>query len=291
MRMSLRRMRRCREWVDITVAILCRVWYYSGYVDNRNDRNNNPSNVYQVELCNMEKQFEKWKEWLKHIRDDVEMLSEHQKIFSDIKQIVSNNQHLKNHRKNPFVRFLWNIYFGNTTITIRRQVKRNQDNSLVQLLFEIKNAPQLLTRQHFLDLFCSTERVEADIVFSQEFSGLDKDHINPEGVQNDLHRLKTLSKKVEDVADKRVAHHDLQPQKSDPDLKEVNECIDYLVELTKKYWFLFNGERIEEELLSLPDAWQEIFREPWIPTDNLSSIDPTAWWNAEGDKEWDEWSP
>ena len=238
----------------------------------------------------MEMKIEKWKKWLIQIRDDVEMLSEHQRIFSDLRDIVSNNKHLKNHKMNPFVRFLWNIYFGNSAITIRRQIKRHQDNSFVQLLYEIKNDPQLLARKHFLDLFSPTERAEADIVFSQEFSGLDKDHINPEEVENDLYRLQTLGKKVEDVADKRVANHDMQPPKSEPKLKEVNECIDYLVELTIKYWFLFMGEKIDKDLTSFPDDWQEIFRQPWILPNNRPSVDPTEWWNTEGDKEWDEWS-
>ncbi len=239
----------------------------------------------------MEKKIEKWKKWLKHIRDDVEMLSEHQKIFSDIREIVSDNQYLKDQKENPFVRFLWNTYVGNTAITLRRQIKRHQDNSLVQLLYEIRNDPQLLSRKHFVALFSSTERAVADTVFSQEFSGLDKDHINPEGVENDLYKIKTLGKKVEDVADKRVDHYDVQPPKNEPNLRDVDECIGYLVELTRKYWFLFTGERLQSDLLSLSDDWQEIFREPWIPTDDMSSIDPTEWWNTEGDKEWDEWSP
>ncbi len=236
----------------------------------------------------MEQRFENWNMWLHQIRNDVAMLAEHQEILSDLRKIVNNNINLQKHKNNPFVNFIWDSYVGNTIITIRRQLKKNDDNSLVKLLYEMKDTPQLLSRIRFVNLFSSAKRVEANIIFSQEFSGIDEDYIDPGRVEQDLYHLKVISNKVEGVADKCIAHHDMLPPKSEPDLKEVNECIDYLVKLTKKYWFLFMGVKIEEDLMYLPDDWQEIFREPWMPTDNMSSIDPTGWWNAEGDKEWDE---
>jgi archaellum component FlaC len=239
----------------------------------------------------MKQRFEKWNKWLNQIRDDVEMLVEHQKIFSDLREVVTNNLNLQKEKNNPFVNFIWDSYVGNTLITIRRQLKKNNDNSLVKLLHEIKDTPQLLSRIRFVNLFSSAKHVEANIIFSQEFSRIDEDHIDPGRVEHDIYNLKVISKKVEDVADKRIAHHDMLPPKSEPDLKEVNECIDYLVELLKKYWFLFTGERITGDLQPSLDDWQEIFRMPWILPDNMSSVDPTEWWNTEGDKEWDKWSP
>lgn len=29
----------------------------------------------------------------------------------------------------------------------------------------------------------------------------------------------------------------------------------------------------------------------WLLASYFSTLDPTEWWNTEGDKEWDEWSP
>ncbi len=239
----------------------------------------------------MENRIEKWNKWMKYIRQDAEMLSEHQKIFSDLRGIVSNNINLQKEKRNPFVNFIWDSYVGNTLITIRRQLKRNQNNSLVQLLCEIIDTPELLSREGFVDLFPVAQQVEADIIFSQKFSRIDEGHIDHEEVEKDLNILRTIGKRIEEVADKRMAHYDMKPPKRYPNLKEVNECIDYLVELTKKYWLLFTGEKLEVDFTPLPDDWQEIFREPWILSEKSSTLDPTDWWNTEGDKEWDEWSP
>ena len=224
----------------------------------------------------MNRRFEKWDEWLSIIRDDVEMLVEHRKIFRGLMEIVKNNPTLQIQRDNPFARFIGNTYKAFIATTVRRQLKRNQDNSFVGLLCEIKDTPHLLSRERFVDLFPQLERKEAYLVFTQKFSGTDKDYIDLVGIEQDLKTLKVLGEKLEDFTDKRIAHHDQQPPKSIPMFKEVDACIDYLVELTKKYWFLFKGEEIEGDLVPVLDDWQEIFREPWILPDDTLSVDPTG---------------
>ena len=191
----------------------------------------------------MNQRFEKWNEWLNVIRDDVEMLVEHRKIFRDLMEIVKNNPNLQIQKGNPFVRFIGNTYKAFTATTVRRQLKQNQDNSLVQLLCEIKDTPHLLSRKRFVDLFPQSKRKEADFVFTQEFSGTSQDCINLVRVDQDLKTLKASGKKLEDFTDKRIAHHDWQPPKSIPMFKEVDDCIDCLVKLTKRYWFLFKGKK------------------------------------------------
>ena len=223
----------------------------------------------------MNQRFEKWDEWLNVIRDDVEMLVEHRKIFWDLMEIVKNNPNLQIQKGNPFVRFIGDTYKAFTATTVRRQLKQNQDNSFVQLLCEIKDTPHLLSRKRFVDLFPQSKHEEADFVFTQEFSGTGQDYINLVGVEQDLKTLKTLGEKLEDFTDRRIAHHDRQPPKNIPMFKEVNACIDCFVELTKKYWFLFRGEKIKDDLVPVLDDWQEIFREPWILPDNRLSIDTT----------------
>ena len=53
-----------------------------------------------------------------------------------------------------------------------------------------------------------------------------------------------------------------------PSFGELDTCIDFLAELTEKYWLLFKGEDLID-LLVMPivDNWEEIFRQPWIPPD------------------------
>ena len=233
----------------------------------------------------MNRRFEKWNEWLNIIRDDVEMIVEHRKIFRDLMEIVKNNPNLQIQKYNPFVRFIGNTYKAFTATTIRRQLKQNQDNSFVQLLCEIKDTPHLLSRERFVNLFPQSERKKADFVFTEKFSEMGKDYIDLVCVAQDLKTLKARGEKLEDFTDKRIAHHDRQPPKSFPMFKEVDACIDYLVDLTKKYWFLFKGEEIEGDLEPVLGDWQEIFRKPWILPDDTLSVGPMECWNAEDNKD------
>lgn len=223
----------------------------------------------------MEQRFEKWNGWLSVIRDDVEMLLEHRAIFCGLMEIVRSNSNLQTQKNNPFVRFIGNTYKAFIATTVRRQLKRNQDNSFVELLCEITDTPRLLSRRRFVDLFPQSKHKRADFIFTQEFSETSKDYIDVVGVKQDLKTLKALGEKLEDFTDKRIAHHDQQPPKSVPTFKEVDACIDCLVELIKKYWFLFKGKKIEDDLVPSLGAWQDIFQEPWILPDNRLSIDTT----------------
>ena len=224
----------------------------------------------------MKQRFEKWNGWLSVIRDDVEMLLEHREIFRGLMEIVRRNPNLQIQKNNPFVRFVGNTYKAFIATTVRRQLKRNQDNSFVELLCEIKDTPHLLSRKRFVDLFPQSKYKEADFIFTQEFSGTSKDYIDTVGVKQDLKTLKALGKKLEDFTDKRIAHYDRQPPENIPTFKEVDACIDCLIELIKKYWFLFMGEKIEDDLGPVLEDWQDIFREPWILPDNRLSIDTTG---------------
>ena len=223
----------------------------------------------------MNQRFEKWNEWLCIIRDDIEMIVEHREIFRGLMKIVKNNPTLQIQRGNPFARFIGNTYKAFIATTVRRQLKRNQDNSFVELLCEIKDTPRLLSRERFVNLFPQSERKKADRVFTEKFSEIGEDYIDFVCVEQDMKTLKARGEKLEDFTDKRIAHYDRQPPKSDPMFKEVDACIDYLVELTKKYWFLFKGEEIEGDLVTALDDWQEIFRKPWILPDNRLPIDTT----------------
>ena len=79
----------------------------------------------------------------------------------------------------------------------------------------------------------------------------------------------TSFKELEDFIDKRIAHYDKRKPKNMPSsmIEAIDELIDYLVALTKKYLLLLKGTARLSLVTNIGD-WQEIFREPWIPSDN-----------------------
>lgn len=235
----------------------------------------------------MEQKFQKWEKWLKAIRYEVANLIRNKHIFGKLRDIVKNNPKIQ--KPNSFYEFAGETYFASAVMSIRRQIKSNKDSiSFARLLQEIVEMPCVLSRARFVALYTRDAQFEANHDFDQ-FARANADHIEPDWVKQDLDKLKKLGQEVEVVADKQIAHTDVQLEKkfqkfendtsgnmevpiNIPSFGEIGACIDYLAGLTKKYWLLFNGTCGDLPVESIADYWDEIFRQPWIPPDAPNKI-------------------
>ena len=236
----------------------------------------------------MEQRFEKWNNWLDKIDVDVCRLISNRTIFREVQEIIDNNPKIQS--PNLFYAYLEDTYVAFTAMAVRRQIKPHKNCiSFTGLLREIIDTPCVLSRERFTNMYPKSMQKHANSDFSQ-FAGSCEDHVDPNVVRQDLKNLNDLGSELEVFADKRIAHYDKREPKKIPTFNNLDACIDYLEELTKKYLLLFRAVA-RPSLVTNLDDWQEIFREPWILPDDMSSVDSTEWWNTEGDKEWDEWSP
>jgi len=91
-----------------------------------------------------------------------------------------------------------------------------------------------------------------------------------------LQGLKYTAEKVEIFTDKRIAHNDKSMQKTLATFKDLDNSVDFLENLLKKYWLLFHAET----LLNYPGTyqydWKQIFRYPWIEHKEGSIVDNRA---------------
>ena len=222
----------------------------------------------------MDQRFQKWEKWLETIHEEVIDLVRSKHIFWKLGDIVKNNPKIQ--KPNSFYQFAGDTYFAYGVIGIRRQIKPHKDSiSFARLLQEIVETPCVLSRERFVALYERGARYEANHDFAQ-FTREGAEYIDPNIVQQDLDQLKKLGHDVENFADKRIAHYDKQLVENVPSFGELDDCIDFLAELTGKYWLLFKAEALVD-LLVMPtvDYWDEIFRQPWIPPDTPNkSIDP-----------------
>ena len=221
----------------------------------------------------MDQRFEKWEKWLETIRAEVMDLVRSKHIFWKLGDIVKNNPKIQ--KPNSFYKFAGETYFVYAVMGIRRQIKPDKDSiSFVGLLQEIIQTPCVLSRERFVGLYERNAQFEANHDFAQ-FAREDVGHIDPDIVQQNLHKLQELGHAVKDVTDKQIAHYDKRPAKKVPSFGELDDCIDYLAELTEKYWLLFKAEAIDLLVMPIVDHWEEIFRQPWIPPDAPNKpIDP-----------------
>lgn len=217
----------------------------------------------------MDQKFEKWEKWLGTIYNDFVELFFNRSIFWEVQAIIRNNPKLENYKPNWFNVFLGQTYFDYAVSAIRRQIKHQKDSfSLAGLLEDIIRAPSVLSRERFVECFVYLypgTKKKANDLFDEKFAEECTDHIDPVPVCQDLCKLKTLSRTVEDFADKRVAHRDKREPIDDPTFNALNDCIDCLAELIQKYYFLIKVVDLGDDLsVDFTDDWKGIFHEQWI---------------------------
>ena len=213
----------------------------------------------------MDQKLEKWERWLGAIHKEVIELITNQHIFWEIQGMIKRNPNIQ--KPNSFFRFIGQTYYDYGVIAVRRQIKCDaQSISFVRLLKEIVEIPCLLSRERFLSLYPADIRDEAPQIYDQWFRGEYTDHIDPIMVQKDIDDLRKQGAKLEEFADKRVAHYDKKAPKTIPTYNELDVAIDCLKKLTRKYVFLFEARDLGDDLVArfIVDHWDEIFSQPWI---------------------------
>jgi hypothetical protein len=98
------------------------------------------------------------------------------------------------------------------------------------------------------------------------FAGKAGAHVDPRLVQDDITNLQRMTEHLERYATKRVAHLDAKGPDRIPTYHELDQAIDLLEELVKKYRLLIKcvGGAV---LPVVAYPCKAIFTEPWIPPD------------------------
>jgi len=211
----------------------------------------------------MDQKLTKWIRWLKVVRGDIEQLLIKRHIFWEVQEMIDSNSEL--HKPSSFYSFLGDTYIAYVAIGIRRQVKvDNKSVSFARLLNEIETCPEILSREYYTGLY-KDSHVEffADRDFDR-FCGRSRDHVSPKKVGFDLRKLKQASSKIEEFADRRIAHHDTRKPKGLPRFKDVDTCLDILDKLYVKYHLMFHAQTMGTLMPTYQYNWKAIFEVPWL---------------------------
>ena len=211
----------------------------------------------------MDPRLSKWLRWLEVIKSEIQDLVVSKYTFHEVQKMIAENPTIQ--VGNSFYRYITSTYVSHTVIGLRRQVKADpQSISLALLLQELIKTPEVLSRKYYLALYKgSTVKDLADKDFDR-FAAQGASHIDPSQVEKDLNRLRDITKKCEDFADKRIAHRDKREPKDLPTYNEVDDCINLLDELYVKYLLMFEAKAMDTLLPTWQYDWKEIFRTPWI---------------------------
>jgi hypothetical protein len=214
-----------------------------------------------------EERFQRWQQWIEEICNQVTSLFAFRHIYKVVRQIVVSNPRL---RETPSIFWWWLDYAYGTTMLIglRRLVDRSKEAiSLYRLLDDIRKHPEALSRERYRRLLESLRKQQDDVVQTanavfDELCGRGKPHIDPKSVDEDLTRLDEAARKVRELADKRVAHYDQKSPQSLPTHKDIDECLDLIGEIVRKYHRLMKGGVITL-MPVIADDWTAIFKIPW----------------------------
>ena len=176
--------------------------------------------------------FKKCDRWLDEIHKDIRKLLWYRYIFREVGKIVESNPNIQ--APSEFYNWMINLYEEVVPAGVRRHADMHKDAiSLAKLLYEIRCNPQVSS-------------------------------IPPNEVDKDLSELQKKSKVIKGYVDKTVAHLDKSKAKKLPTYKELNECLDYLEKLLKKYLRLFRATHFAN-IVPIPQYnWKEIFTRSWI---------------------------
>jgi hypothetical protein len=157
-------------------------------------------------------------------------------------------------------------YARSQGLAIRRQVEVADDVvSLGRLLDRIAKAPNVLTRERYLELHAHNKRLGDK--FFDDLTSPGAKAIDPEMPRRDLKRLRDETAKVREWVTKEVAHWDPKTGTFGEGLTyaDVHEGIDLIFEVMTPYRQLILGDTIDVGVTMPP--WYAAFTVPWIPND------------------------
>ena len=211
----------------------------------------------------MDALHKKLNSWLDVLIHEIRELRIDQHIFWELQEIVSKNS--KINTGNHFYVFVGGMYASAMSVAIRRLVDSNSRSiSFLRLLQEIQSEPMVLSRARYRACYGNSPlpRDFQDDCFDR-FVGRGRNCVDPVAVEREIAELKAKTSALKKYVNKRVAHHDRKQFKTFPTFQDVDDAVDYLEHLTKRYVQLFRAI----DLTLMPQFmydWKSIFRHPWI---------------------------
>jgi hypothetical protein len=219
--------------------------------------------------------FKLWDSWLDRIHDDVRGLLELRFIFWEVGRIVNANPRIQ--KPSSFYRWMGATYSAAVTIGIRRLLDVRDDSvSLTRLLREIVKCPHVLSRARYRVTCRAAGGLPSTITERtfDRFAGKGNDFVDRQQVQADLDALTAKAAIAKGYATKAVAHLDRRGPRAVPTFKDVDDCLDLLEELVKKYFLVFRALGLISVLPVWQYDWKAIFREAWIPAETRTGQEP-----------------
>ncbi len=210
------------------------------------------------------KTFQRWVEWTKKIKYDLQDIVNDQQIYDYFIKIANENiDHISNNQGVLFCNFVRNCYINYAAVAVRRHNKTKDDSiSLRKLLDQL-----LKSSKHFTyDFYIEQYPIEPNNQNWQKrtfvnFSD-DEKILSQQKIKNDLNEMDRIAGKVSDFVDKSLAHLDKKGFDEKIYYGMVTASIELFNKLACKYICLILGEGYVTLSASILGDWKKIFTVP-----------------------------
>lgn len=221
----------------------------------------------------------KWRRWIGEdpneeatLQKELIDLINNQRVFNGVKKMISNNPEIQQH--SIFYTVFGENYADSVLMYLRRLAKRNKQGgvSMIDLLEDLKQNTEMLTRDWYLNEFRSTSihsrlnqsnKAILEMTFDQHFAGNTGSHLDSDVVQQDIDLLDEIYEACVELVDWRIAHLERKNPTSIPTFDDLGRWITEVHQIFCKYNLLLFSSNPEIKTVLTHD-WKAIFRVPWI---------------------------
>lgn len=215
--------------------------------------------------------YEKWCGWLTQVETHVLDLHHHRQLWQEIKDAILKKT---GDTSDIFLTHYTRLYVDGQVMAVRRLVSHSPTDkksiSLGRLIADVQSHPTVMSRDRYVSLHKSPsddawvradwERMARE-TYDDEW-GDGQGNIDAQKLQADLDRLDELSGKVRAFANRMVAHIDRRGLKRLPTFKDLNDAIDVIGEMFKRYALLLTASSWASVTPTIQEDWRATFRSP-----------------------------
>jgi hypothetical protein len=201
----------------------------------------------------------------------ITVLMKNRYLFREFQQILENNADLPDN--NHFFLWMYENYIYTASIGVRRLVDRSpKTESLFNLLIAFNSNLYLLSRERYVAEFVKNSgfsEKEANMFFNQ-FRGEDNKGVDFVELRRDIAVLLNKYRRLKGYVNKIIAHAEqdafakLDKLGELPTIRDLDDCIDYIEALLKKYYAIYYQGSFETLVPKFQYPWKDIFKIAWI---------------------------
>lgn len=211
--------------------------------------------------------YKKWLRWIEKIDNDITTLFADRAIWRGVQDILRSNSDLPS---SYFTDWMAGGYARSQAVGIRRQAtydRRGRDTSLAALVADIKRHPEVLSRERYVRKYRQGDPFLVKIGHQDfdKLAGKGRSHPTKDQIDRDIKKLQRAAHRIKRYVDTHVAHYDRRPQRKVPTFRGLDEALDALGGVFRKYNSLLRAQARARMEPTFQYDWTVIFTLAWRP--------------------------